>query len=285
MNRSTDFGIRQLDMSRLCAKDSLTIITAKRGAGKSWLVRDILYHMHKSNFPRVVVFSATEGANGFFSDIIPKVFIHSPLDINVLNKIVADQKDLITRQKLGQVPADQDVRLLIVLDDCAFDKKVLNSAVLRLCALNGRHYKLSLVITLQYLVDLPTAIRSNVDFAFILKENVKSNRERVYKNLAGFFQSYNVFEAVLEYATDNYGAFVIDNTVHSTKAEDIVSCYKAEERNFKFGCPALWRYHDDVYLSEEAEYLLNQEKQAQQEHEAGVVKVIGNSVVTVTRKY
>ncbi|KAG5191288.1 hypothetical protein JKP88DRAFT_259596 [Tribonema minus] len=277
-------SVKRFDISMLARKNFTMTLTGKRGTGKSYLTKDIMYHLHKAGFPRCCVFSQTESANGFFSTFVPGVFIHSPFDLNVLANILKQQKDLIMKQKLGQIPADQDTRLLIVLDDCAYDKKILSSPIIREIMMNGRHYFISLVVTLQYLVDFAPSLRANVDVALFLKDNIKGNRERIWKHFCGMFSDYKVFEAVFESCTANFECLCVDNTISSTDNEDIVSYYKAGEHEFKFGNRSLWRFHDKVYLSEEDEFVMRQQMAVQQAVQQSVTKVTSSGLITVVRE-
>jgi Poxvirus A32 protein len=277
-------SVKKFDMEKLTKKHFTMVLTGKRGSGKSYLTKDIMFHLHKANFPRCVVFSQTEAANGFFGDFVPGLFIHSPLDLNVLANILKQQKELILKHKLGQLPANQDTRLLIVLDDCAYDKRILGSPTIREVFMNGRHYHLSLIVTLQYLVDLQPSLRANVDVAFFLKENIRCNKERIYKHFAGFYPDFRVFEAVFDACTANFEAFCIDNTISSTNNEEIASYYKASHREFKFGHPKLWKFHDRFFLSEEEEFVMRQNIAVQHAVQQSVTKVTNCGTITVVRE-
>lgn len=284
MADTTRISVKKFDASKLVQKHFVAIMTAKRGSGKSYLTKDILYRLHCEGFPRCCIFSGTVGANKFFSDFIPEVFVHSPLDLNTLTHIWNAQKEIILKQRCGHLDENEDTRILIVLDDCSFDKKTFTSQVIREMLCNGRHYKLTLIITLQYLLDLPPAMRSNVDFGFFFRDNIKTNRERLYRQFAGFYPDYRTFEAVFEACTANYECMCVDNTVSSTDHTDIVSYYKAEAVDFKFGPPSLWKFHDKLFISEEDEYLLRQKMKLQSASKNSMTKVSGNNSITVVHE-
>ena len=65
--------LRKFDINEI-KDDKVVVLIGKRDTGKSFLCKDILYH-HK-NIPVGQVISGTEGANRFYSNIIPKLFIH-----------------------------------------------------------------------------------------------------------------------------------------------------------------------------------------------------------------
>jgi hypothetical protein len=101
---------------------------------------------------------------------------------------------------------------------------------------------------MQYCMDLPPALRANIDYLFILKENIIQNREKIYKNFFGIFPTFDSFNEVLNQCTENYECLVLDNSSTSSKIEDVVFWYKAKiGRTFKMGSPALWEHHKRNY--------------------------------------
>ena len=86
---------------------------------------------------------------------------------------------------------------------------------------------------------------------FILRENIVSNRKRIYDNYAGMFPSFEVFCQVMDQCTENYECLVINNNAKSNKLSDQVFWYKAEARpDFRIGGPAFWEYSDKNYTSQ-----------------------------------
>ena len=65
--------LTKFDMSKI-ENDKVVVFIGKRETGKSFLVKDLLYY-HK-DLPVGAVISGTEGANHFYSKIMPSVFIH-----------------------------------------------------------------------------------------------------------------------------------------------------------------------------------------------------------------
>ena len=65
--------LRKFDLTEI-KDDKVVVLIGKRDTGKSFLCRDILYH--HAAIPVGQVISGTEGANQFYSQIVPKLFIH-----------------------------------------------------------------------------------------------------------------------------------------------------------------------------------------------------------------
>jgi hypothetical protein len=132
----------------------------------------------------------------------------------------------------------------LLLDDCMYDNKFMRDTCIRQCFMNGRHWKIFFMLTMQYCMDLPPALRANVDYVFILRENIIQNREKLYKSFFGIFPTFDMFNKVMDSCTENYECLVLDNTSKSNKIEDCVFWYKAKiHTNFKVGAPEYWAAH------------------------------------------
>ena len=74
--------LRKFDMTSI-ADDKVVIFIGKRETGKSFLVKDLLYnHQH---MPVGTVISGTEGANQFYSKIVPPIFIHEEYSPEIIH--------------------------------------------------------------------------------------------------------------------------------------------------------------------------------------------------------
>ena len=136
----------------------------------------------------------------------------------------------------------------MLLDDCMYDSKFLKDTCIRQCFMNGRHWKLFFMLTMQYVMDLPPALRAYVDYVFILRENFILDREKLYKSFFGIFPSFDMFCKVMDACTENYECLVLDNTVKSNKITDCVFWYKARVRTgFRVGSPQLWQVSKKMY--------------------------------------
>jgi hypothetical protein len=121
-----------------------------------------------------------------------------------------------------------DPRAFLVLDDCLYDSSWTKDKNVRALFMNGRHLKVFFIISMQYPLGIPPNLRTNIDYIFILRENIVANRKRIYDNYAGMFQNFEIFCQVMDQCTENYECLVIDNTTKSNKLEDNVFWYKAE---------------------------------------------------------
>jgi hypothetical protein len=231
------FTLRKFDASTI--KDtSICVIIGKRNTGKSVLAKDIMFH--KRHIPAGIVMSATEEGNSFYGSWVPDSFIYNDFDRGVIEKLIDDQKRKV-REGVAQ-------NLFLVLDDCMYDKRLLKEKCMRFLFMNGRHLKLFVMLTAQYCGDLPPDIRANIDYVFILRDNIIQNRERIFKNFMGLMPSFNHFCQLMDATTENYECLVLDNTSKSNNLSDCLFWYKAQpEHSFKMGSPSYWRFHQSTY--------------------------------------
>ena len=126
-----------------------------------------------------------------------------------------------------------------------YNSKILKSNKdIRGTFFNGRHWNIFLIITMQYVLDLPPELRSNVDYVFILRNNMMADRERLYKNFCGFIPSFTIFNKIMNKCTQGYEALVVDNTSRSNDISDCLFWYEAKiHNNFKIGKENMWIYH------------------------------------------
>ena len=234
--------LQKFDITSI-AQDKVVVMIGKRDTGKSFLVRDLLYHQR--DMPIGTVISPTETANKFFGHIVPPLFIHDEYTPAILENVVKRQKIImktIDKQRKATGNSNIDPRSFLLLDDCMYDSnKWVKDKNVRLLFMNGRHYKIMFIITMQFPLGIPPSLRTQIDYVFILRENVTSNRKRIYDNYAGMFPTFEVFCQVMDQCTENYECIVINNNAKSNRLEDQVFWYKAENRsNFRIGAREFW---------------------------------------------
>ena len=104
-----------------------------------------------------------------------------------------------------------------------------------------RHWKVMLIITMQYPLGIPPNLRTNIDYVFILRENYLVNRKKIWENFASMFPTLESFCSVMDQTTENYGALVLNNNAKSNKITDQIFWYRAEERpDYKMGAKEYW---------------------------------------------
>ena len=223
--------------------DKVVVLIGKRETGKSFLCKDILYN--HSNIPVGQVISGTEAANEFYSQLVPKLFIHGEYQPPIIHNILKRQKMMLEKWKANN---SIDPRAFLVLDDCLYDNSWTKDKNVRSLFMNGRHFKILFIITMQYALGIPPNLRTNIDYIFILRENYMSNRKRLYEHYAGMFPNFEMFCQVMDQCTENFECLVINNNAKSNKLTDQVFWYKAESHDeVKLGSKEYWEFSENRY--------------------------------------
>lgn len=229
------------------------ILLGKRRTGKTTITLDIMYH--KRRMPCGVVISGTEESNHTFKDIVPDTYIYGEYKPEILERVFVRQKKLTNhnQRRLDQGDTTRDLidsKVFIVLDDCMYDKSVWKSEVIRKVFFNGRHFNMFFMATCQYLMEIPPSIRANIDYTFVLREPVLSQRQKIYTYFAGIVPDFKMFCHILDSTTNNYECLVIDNTSKSTEIADVLYWYRAKMRKkgtWRMGSAPYWQHHRKRY--------------------------------------
>ena len=89
-----EIQLKKFDMNQI-KDDKVVVLIGKRDTGKSFLCKDLLYH-HR-DIPCGQVISGTEAANGFYSKLVPKLFIHEEYQGSVIQNVLKRQKLMIDK--------------------------------------------------------------------------------------------------------------------------------------------------------------------------------------------
>ena len=236
----------------------IVFIIGKRHTGKSVLVKDLLSKIPRPDY--AIAMAPTEDSLAEFRKFLPESCIFDHFSQDKLERAVSVQRELVSRGKKRT--------LLILLDDCMYQKGVLRSSAMRSIFFNGRHDHISLWVTAQYMMDVEVSLRTNIDYLFTMRENILTNRHKLHKYYFGFFK-FDVFDKVMSACTQDYKALVLDGTVPSNEATDVVHWYKASQDipQFTLCKPIFWKLSAKYSVSQ-SELRANKEKQFEIEQAA-----------------
>jgi hypothetical protein len=252
--------LKKFDMKNISFKPNenkgpVIVLIGKRDTGKSFLVRDLLYY--HQDIPIGTVISGTEEGNGFYAKMVPKLFVHNEYNTAIIENILKRQRQVLKQIKKEMESYKRstiDARAFVILDDCLYDGSWTRDKMMRLLFMNGRHWKIMLVITMQYPLGIPPMLRTNIDYVFILRENYIANRRRIYENYAGMFPTFEAFCQVMDQCTENYECLVINNNSKSNKLQEQVFWYKADNHgDFRLGSKEFWELSKGMNSDDEDE--------------------------------
>lgn len=222
----------------------IIFIVGKRHTGKTVLMQDILSQMPNPDY--VMGMTPTDDTIALFKEFMPESCIFTQFSQEKLERMLSVQRELIRRGKTRSV--------LLVMDDCLYQKGVLKSTAMRDLFFNGRHLNCGLIVLVQYCMDMSPEFRTNVDYLFTLRENTITNRQKLHKHFFGQFAKFDEFDKVMAACTQNYSALIMDATVPSTNASETIFWYKASMKidPFRLGRDVYWRLSRQCARSEES---------------------------------
>lgn len=256
--------IQEFTLEEMVENPSIIMI-AKRGSGKSWITKAILFKY--SEIPVGVIISPTEKDSPFFSDFFPDTFIFYRYESKILRKLLFRQGLILKKARAKKEEGKYiDPRAILVMDDCLATKGTWAKDPLVFELLfNGRHRQITYILTMQFPLGITPELRLNFDYVFLLADDITSNLKRIHDHYAGMFPDFNSFRQVFRQLTIDNGAMVIKNRGARVNLFDKIAYYKAPDltgKTVKMGCKQFRKYHRKNYDKdwEEREFQMNYEE-------------------------
>ena len=246
--------IREFKLEWMVPNPAICMI-AKRGSGKSVLVREILRFLNsRAKIPGGTIISPTDKMSVFYGNFVPPLYVHYKYDSNVIADILYRQESMIAKcNEKKKRRRKVDPRAFVVMDDCLASKgSWMKDEKIMEMFFNGRHFKLTYILTMQYPLGISPELRSNFDYIFILAEDFTSNIKRLYEHYAGMFPNLDAFRQVFKTLTQDYSAMVLVNRGAHADFLDKVFWFKADNKQPKhFGSKQYNKYNEDNYYGDD----------------------------------
>lgn len=237
-------------------KNGITFIVGRRGSGKS-TVAEYIMSFH-TDIKEGICLSKTDKMNGFWSNHVPQLFIHHEYSPDITYSLLQHQEDKWKRykkkcKKEGKEAKLEDITpVFAIYDDVTYDKTFLKDKATRELFMNGRHYNIFVMITCQYLMDIGPDLRGQIDYVITLKDNTKSNREKMYLYFGGPFNDFWSFNRVYIDCTANREALVIYSSGDSYDISDTVFFFRAVPNlEYRLGSEEYWSYAKEKYIGDD----------------------------------
>lgn len=213
------FKLNRLDTGKI-KPHAIHLFQAKRGGGKTTLLRQILYDIRNS-IDVTIAFAPCQSSQDMFRSLIPAELVYAEFRVDVIEKLLSLQRELLAQNKQRNI--------CIVLDDCSYRKDFWRSPAMASLVRNGRHSLVTLLITSQAACDIPPDVRGNVDYIYALKTGILADRRRLHNFFFGMLP-FDSFVRVFEGATDNFGALCCNQAEASNDAQKVLSWTRAALR-------------------------------------------------------
>ena len=186
-------------------------LTAKRGSGKSRLLRYLVI-MNKHIFDKIFIVCPTECLNSFYKGIVPPENIFDTFKEEWFEKLIKR----MTEVNSGKTD-DEMKHILVILDDCASDVAFHHSKAIKKLFTRGRHLKISIIMTAQYIYHISPLMRCNTDFLLVGQMNKQGVDILATEFLMGNLTKQEFIQMYYN-STNDYKFLLINN--NSTKSND-----------------------------------------------------------------
>lgn len=235
---------------KMFVSDPAIIMIAKRGSGKSWVVRAVIEYFR--DIPAGLIIAPTDRMNCFYGNFFPDTYIHYEYKSEIIERVLSRQQAIIDKEKEKNAQNKNiDTRCFVIMDDCLGQKgSWVRDKPIQELLYNGRHYKIMYILTMQFPLGITPELRSNFDYIFLLADDYISNLKRMYDHYAGMFPSFDSFRQVFAQLTEDYGAMVIVNRGARKSLFEKIFWYKAPDLTTMYGnigCNQFREFHKNNY--------------------------------------
>ncbi len=214
-----ELNVQQFNIKNIDPSIFSILVTGKRNCGKSHVCKDLLKKMKETH--KEIIISTNRL---FYKESLQNSIIYTEYNSKILEELFNSQNIMKKNDKI------LNNNVMLVIDDCrdidGVDRLLTNEPAIRELILNGRHYKIPHMITIQTPLGIKPELRANFNYIFLFAEDNITNLKRIYENFATFFNTFEDFYTVFKYLTTDYGIMVINNTHKPTDITNKIFWYK-----------------------------------------------------------
>ena len=198
----------------------ISVLYGRKNSGKSVLIRYVCYE-YRNDFSYIVVISASNDANGYYSEFLPSAFIHTSYDPTLIESIIEKQIELQKTKKS---------QMLLILDDILGCEGLGNMGtsqsrpeLMKIFTMN-RHMGISLIVSTQGVKQIPRVLRNNACFSCIFRSMNQAIND-LYEEYS-HLPKKEFYEFVQKY-TNNHHILIFNS--RETDNTRTYACFKVPE--------------------------------------------------------
>jgi len=210
-------------------KSFIGVVIGRRDYGKTHLVKDIL-HTHNNVYKDKTIFMFNscylEEYSNKFTDAT--VCEYEPSTVHsIMAKTFKRQRIEFEKCKIN---VDTDTpHSIIVFEDCIYDPNWYKDKYIKFLFMNGKFFKFSTLITLQYPISIPCHIQYDFDYIFVFRAPYSSYRKMIWENyLSTIPFSFEDFNTLMDKLLE-YECYVFHITSKSSNLQDIIFLHKSSD--------------------------------------------------------
>ena len=216
------------------------ILYGPRRSGKSTFIRNICQRI-RPWFPDVVVFTTTKDSGEYFG-FIPIDNVVDGLDEDLLMKLILNQRRKKREESRGKDQGNYE--LLVIIDDC-MSEKLRYKDIFNKVFFNGRHYNITLIVTVQDVKGVAPAATINADLAYSFALPDRRGRDTIREKFVDYLDR-NQFADLMDCPEINkkYHILCFDIAHRYNPINCRISfgcCDTKAEKPFVMGGPEMWK--------------------------------------------
>ena len=235
------YDLKKFDPRTMIRPFSTILFAGGRRTGKSFAMRDFMYHMRKKIYDGDIFSGTFEDDYPWERFLPPKYvnFVKEKFPNDILNTILTRQE---YRKELARLHKKKLPPSLLVFEDLEYLKPSMwNNQEIRYVMFNGRHINSYVFAAIQYIMEINMALRGMFDGCLFTFEPSVAVRKRIYDQFGGIFPSFEHFEDVFHEVTKDHRCMFLDMRSGSYNVTETVYWYKAEDHGvFRMGVDAIW---------------------------------------------
>jgi hypothetical protein len=212
------------------------LLVGKRMAGKS---NTSVAIAEMYNVGRWAAWCGTKDTEDFWADRFGShgsVFAPDDRGVGKLLELLEyQQRKIRLYKRIIKKPLPDRYSIGLVFDDVTAKRKFRKGEILEDLFSNGRHYHAVIIISCQYIKQLPPAVRTNADYIFML-HNSKRTCKILHDEYVTVPEDYSMFLELLRIVTsekyengkDKYSSLVFNNCTKSENLEDLYQIYTSK---------------------------------------------------------
>jgi hypothetical protein len=211
------------------------VLVGKRFAGKSTTAIAIA---SAYKFHRWAAWCGTRDTQDYWSEAFGSAASVWGVDHNAIQalvRIVEFQQQKVELYKQLKKPFPKKYSIGLIFDDVTADRTFRKHPILEDLFANGRHYHTMILISCQYVKQLPPPVRTNSDYIFIL-HNTKATLRILYNEFVENPDTYDMFAQLVRGVTNCkkngkhlYMSLVYDNCTSAEELSEIFNIFRHTE--------------------------------------------------------
>lgn len=213
---SVDINEADFEDIETCASIALL---GKRRAGKTTWAKRLIESLN-AQMDRFVVLCGNKDNASEWKRVIHPLYV-MPKNLAYLKSLRNYQDEKVAKFSENQLPIPRKYRVTVIIDDCGSDRNFMHSDIMKDLLSNGRHYGITLMILCQYLNQMHSENRDQIDYLGVLYTSNKRNIKKVHEEYVNMCD-IRTFSFVLNACTSKKGMCWINNTKNPSSIEQCV---------------------------------------------------------------